>query len=454
MQSRLGWIARGSVVRIRCVPEINISADGLVRRLLEISRDTRVCILDSCGVAYLDSHLLIAGIEPYEKAEFAHNAIEALERLDNAVEGDSPCIFTLSYDFGLALAGISSRHGSFREPHVFLARFKHLVVYNYSSGKAFVLGGETNGIAERILAPYDSAVPVLHAGTRLRSIAFTKQEYLEAVREVLAEIRSGNTYQANIIQRFEVELGRLDAQTVFSRLRDKHPAAFAAFIQRNNSTVVSASPERFFRIRSGSIEASPIKGTAPRVGNERIDRDARDQLLHSRKDIAENTMIVDLLRNDLGRVCEFGSVKVTKLCAVEEHPTLFHLVSTIVGRLRAEANFSDVIAALFPCGSITGAPKISTMKIIDRLEKTPRGLSMGAIGYSIPAGFQTEDSGLAAGIDTSVAIRTMTIRNGVASFSTGGGIVSDSQPELEYGEMLLKAKALLTALELDPSDIL
>lgn len=165
-------------------------------------------------------------------------------------------------------------------------------------------------------------------------------------------------------------------------------------------------------------------------------------------------MIVDLLRNDLGRVCEFGSVKVTKLCAVEEHPTLFHLVSTIVGRLRSEATFSDVIRALFPCGSITGAPKISTMKIIDRLEKLPRGLSMGAIGYSIPAEFRTEGSRLSAGVDTSVAIRTMTITDGIASFSTGGGIVSDSQPEVEYAEMLLKAKALLRALELDADNIL
>ena len=165
-------------------------------------------------------------------------------------------------------------------------------------------------------------------------------------------------------------------------------------------------------------------------------------------------MIVDLLRNDLGRVCEFGSVEVAKLCELEEHPTLFHLVSTIVGRLRSDTTFLDVVKALFPCGSITGAPKINTMKIIDRLEKLPRGLSMGAIGYSVPEAFETENSGLAAGIDTSVAIRTMTISDGITSFSTGGGIVSDSRPDLEYSEMLLKAKALLAALELDLSDIL
>jgi len=436
------------------VLEITISGDELVGRLLEISRDTRVCILDSCGVGYLDSHLLIAGIAPQEATEFAHGEIEALEKLNAAVEGELPCIFTLSYELGMALAGISSRHKSPAEPSVFLACFENLVVYNYALGKAFVLGGNSKRIAERIFDSNGLSAPASRTKTKILSTAFTRNEYLAAVCAVQDEIRAGNTYQTNIVQHFAVELGGLDEQTIFSRLRLDHPAAFAAFIQREDSTVVSASPERFFRIRDGSIEASPIKGTTARVGDDTIDREARDRLLQSRKDLAENTMIVDLLRNDLGRVCEFGSVKVAKLCEIEEHPTLFHLVSTIVGRLRSDGAFSDVVKALFPCGSITGAPKISTMKIIDRLEKTPRGLSMGAIGFSIPARFQTGGSGLATGIDTSVAIRTMTIRDGVAAFSTGGGIVSDSQPELEYREMLLKAKALLAALELDPGDIL
>lgn len=452
--NRLGWIARKTVARIRCVPELTISADELVGRLLEISRDTRVCILDSCGIGYLDSHLLIAGIEPHELAEFDHRDPSSLEKLNAAVEGSLPCIFTLSYELGMSLAGISSRQIRSGEPHVFLARFENLVVYNYSSGRAFLLGCETARLAERLLGSSDSVPPDPDARPRLLSTAFREKEYLATIREVLEEIRSGNTYQVNIVQNFAVELDGLDAQTIFSRLRRDNPAAFAAFIQREDSTIVSASPERFFRTKNGSIEASPIKGTAARVGNETIDREIRSKLRRSLKDVAENTMIVDLLRNDLGRVCEFGSVEVAKLCELEEHPTLFHLVSTIVGRLRPDTTFSDVVKALFPCGSITGAPKISTMKIIDRLEKLPRGLSMGAIGYSVPQTFETENSGLAAGIDTSVAIRTLTIYDGIASFSTGGGIVSDSQPDLEYSEMLLKAKALLAALELDPSDIL
>jgi para-aminobenzoate synthetase component 1 len=153
-------------------------------------------------------------------------------------------------------------------------------------------------------------------------------------------------------------------------------------------------------------------------------------------------MIVDLLRNDLGRVCEYGSVRVDKLCELEEHSTLFHLVSTVSGELRNDVSFADIIRALFPCGSITGAPKISTMRIIIELESTPRGLSMGAIGYSIPEGFD----GLDPVIDLSVAIRTMVFRNNIATFNVGGGITIDSDPEQEYEESLLKAKALLSSV--------
>src|SRR5690606_34931048 len=146
---------------------------------------------------------------------------------------------------------------------------------------------------------------------------------------------------------------------------------------------VSASPERFIRVSGSRIETSPIKGTRPRGRNRDEDEANRTELLTSEKDRAENTMIIDLLRNDLGRVCEFGSVRVEQLCDLEEHPTLFHLVSTVSGKLRPETKTSDILRAVFPCGSITGAPKISTMRIIEKIEPDARGLSMGAIGYSI-----------------------------------------------------------------------
>ncbi len=180
----------------------------------------------------------------------------------------------------------------------------------------------------------------------------------------------------------------------------------------------------------------------------------RDELLNSEKDRAENVMIVDLLRNDLGRICEFGSVKVEKLCDLEEHPTLFHLVSTVSGKLRNKVSFSDILRATFPCGSITGAPKIRTMQIIDEIETARRGLSMGAIGFRIPnskfqiSNSKTQDSRLKTQdyLDLSVAIRTMTIRGREAVFNVGGGIVIDSNPNSEYEETLTKAKALFNAI--------
>ena len=434
------------------MPELDISSAELIARLLGLSRRGQVAILDSCGVGHLGSKFLVAGVDPIETTELSILDVnESLNSLTLAVEGELPCIFTLSYEFGLLLNGIRPRHTSAPEPHVFVSRFRNLIVHNYATKRSHVLGPDPQRAIDR-LANSDTFSPQELHRAKFLSSSFFKREYLAAVSEIQDEILAGSTYQANIVQKFEVELGELDPQTVFLRLRRDHPAAFAAFIQRANSTVVSASPERFFRIADRLIEASPIKGTAPRVGDETIDRKTRETLLHSRKDNAENTMIVDLLRNDLGRVCNYGSVEVTKLCDLEEHPTLFHLVSTIKGQLKQNAGFADVIRALFPCGSITGAPKISTMKIIDRVEKAARGLSMGAIGYSIPTGFETEDSGLTSGIDTNVAIRTMVIRDGVASFSTGGGIESDSRPDLEYAEMLLKAKALFAALGVDPSE--
>src|SRR4029077_2089351 len=195
-------------------------------------------------------------------------------------------------------------------------------------------------------------------------------------------------------------------------------------------------------IRNGNITASPIKGTRPRGVNSVEDRRLRHELQTSEKDRAENTMIVDLLRSDLGRVCEYGSVAVRDLCSIQELPTLFHLVSTIEGKLRSDTRQSDIIRALFPCGSITGAPKISTMRIIDEFEPDQRGLSMGAIGLYIPE----EGFDLQPGIDSSVAIRTMTIRENTVTFNVGGGITIDSDPESEYMESLLKARALVDAL--------
>jgi para-aminobenzoate synthetase component 1 len=439
---------------------IDLSADHLVSALLEISKDETVCILDSCGVGHLGSHLLIAGINPTEVTAITNDdPRKVLEILDEKLSGENAAIFTVSYDFGPKLEKIASRHERSEEPDVFLALFDSLIVHDYDSGMTFITGDEEqfNEIERKLLQP-----ATLPASSAVRGPAvtsnFTRAEYVSAVESIKERIRCGDTYQTNLTQQLTVELpDETTPQLIFWNLRRSHPAPFAAFITRGDSTVVSASPERFFRVEGSRITTSPIKGTRPRGKDATEDEALKRDLLTSEKDIAENTMIVDLLRNDLGRVCEFGSVRVEKLCDLEEHPTLLHLVSTISGELRPGTAFSDILRAVFPCGSITGAPKISTMRIIDEIETTSRGLSMGAIGLYVPSsGFSVQSSESRASdaehrtlnseLALSVAIRTMVVRDSKAVFNVGGGIVIDSDPKSEYEESLLKAKALLDAM--------
>ncbi len=454
---------------------LEISADELVSSLLSLSESEPVCILDSCGVGHLGSHLLISGIDSVEVVEISdEDPSVVLAELDARLDGDLASIFTLSYDFGEKVVGLSRplpAPSSQHETDAFIASFDALIVHDYDTGETKLIGNSDTfpSIKNKL---YDSISNFRSEISNFKSEIsnnqnpvtsnFTKPDYLAAIEAIKERIRCGDTYQTNLTQQLTATLdAELTPQTIFHRLRQQHPAPFAAFIKRLNSTVVSASPERFFRIDGGletgggnptcregvpsRITTSPIKGTRPRGKTEQEDAALRDELLTSPKDRAENTMIVDLLRNDLGRVCAYGSVRVEKLCDLEGHPTLFHLVSTISGELRSDIKFSDILKALFPCGSITGAPKISTMRIIDEIETVNRGLSMGAIGYRIP----DKHFDLPATTDLSVAIRTMVIRDQTATFNVGGGIVIDSEPEKEYDESLLKAKALLTAINAD-----
>ncbi len=438
------WL-RDNINRMRCLA---LNADELIVRLLYVSRREPVCILDSSGVGHLGSHLLIAGIRPVKQFESSGEPNEILAKFDELAT-DTACagVFTLSYDLGRKMLGIGERINT-AEPDLFFSTFDVLVVHDYSEGRSFMTGnGDRFDEIEKMLAA--GGIATTKSGSICEpSSNFDRENYCRTIETIKEHIRGGYTYQTNLTQKFAVELAEGDAaEDILLRLRKEHPAPFAAFIKRRDSTVVSASPERFFRIsRKGSsfrLEASPIKGTRRRGIDKREDDLLRNELIVSAKDRAENTMIVDLLRNDLGRVCRFGSVKVERLCELEEHPTLFHLVSTISGELREGIRPSDILQALFPCGSITGAPKISTMRIIDELEPDPRGLFMGTVGISIPDG---AFEGLEPGIDTSVAIRTMVICEGIAEFNVGGGIVIDSDPAAEYEESLLKAKALLNAL--------
>ena len=416
-----------------------MNADQLVSALLGLADEHRVCLLDSCGVGHLGSHLLFAGVEPVDSIELSHT--HALEEFARFLQQGRPVIFTLAYELGLVLNRIKSRHET-AEPLIFATAFDALAVHDYNTGETYLIGDEKARDRLEPLLKISGLSPDPTAVASNIDTNFTIEEYISAIIAVQERIRSGETYQTNLTRKITADLSDgLTPRQIFWRLRKNHPAPFASFIKRQDSTIISASPERFFRIEDGIISTSPIKGTRPRGKDPAADGCLRHELLYSPKDRAENTMIVDLLRNDLGRVCEFGTVNVDRLCEIEQHPTLFHLVSTISGRLRPNTGIAEVIRSLFPCGSITGAPKISTMRIIDDLERSARGLSMGAIGIFMPASF-----GIGEFIDTSVAIRTITIRGRNAEFNVGGGIVIDSDPRSEYEESVVKSKALLTAL--------
>jgi para-aminobenzoate synthetase component 1 len=274
------------------------------------------------------------------------------------------------------------------------------------------------------------------SGARDEGEVAAQAEYLHAIERIHNYIAAGDIYQANYTQRYQEPLP-CPPDELYGRLCAAHPMPFSALLQWDDLSIVSNSPERFLRCKNNILTAQPIKGTARRGGTQQEDEYSKEALRTSTKDRAENVMIVDLLRNDLGRVCQWGSVRVPQLFEVQSFPTLHHLVSTVNGELRPECDAVDAIRACFPCGSITGAPKIRAMQIIDELEPMRRGLAMGAIGYF---GFNGD-------MDWNVAIRTITCTQATAYYHVGGGIVADSTPQDEYAEMLLKARALRQSLQ-------
>jgi para-aminobenzoate synthetase component 1 len=266
---------------------------------------------------------------------------------------------------------------------------------------------------------------------------FTQAEYCAAVSRVKDYIAAGDVYQVNLSQRFTAPLG-VHPWELYLRLRESNPAPYAAYLNAGDFQIVSSSPECFldYDPSSRTVETRPIKGTRPRAVDPGEDRRLAAELASSEKDIAENVMIVDLLRNDLGRVCGYGSITVPELAEVESYPTVHHLVSTITGKLRKDCDCIDLLTACFPGGSITGAPKIRAVEIIDELETVRRGIYTGSIGCL----------GFDGSARLNIAIRTAVVKDGMCHFHAGGGIVADSDPEMEYQETLDKARAFFEAL--------
>lgn len=262
-------------------------------------------------------------------------------------------------------------------------------------------------------------------------------EYLRAVETVLRYIRQGDIYQVNMAHRLSARIERGSGWALYERLREVSPAPFAAYLDGGDFELASSSPERFLRMSGSHIQTRPIKGTRPRDADPTRDAQLTYELQTSAKEMSELVMITDLLRNDLGRVCEYGFVQVPELVRLERYPQVQHLVSTVDGRLRDDVTHLQALAKCFPGGSITGAPKIRAMQIIDELETVTRGPYTGALGY---LGFNRESQ-------FNILIRTAVVKDGRAHFHVGAGIVSDSNPLAEYNETIAKAGGFFAALK-------
>ena len=270
--------------------------------------------------------------------------------------------------------------------------------------------------------------------TRFKS-DFTREEYMDAVNRIKEYILAGDVYQVDMTQRFETEIGDIPPWELYKRLMYINPSPFAAYLNFENVCVVSSSPERFLRVNGRYVETRPMKGTVKRGEDTAEDEKNKQFLYHSEKNRAELAMIVDLLRNDLGRVCKPGTVKVKEFPELETYASVHHLVCSVTGELQDKINVMDVLKAAFPGGSITGAPKIRAMEILDELEPVERGIYTGCIGYL----------GFNGSADFNIVIRTIVITGKKAHIQAGGGIVSDSEALDEYKESLLKARKLFDA---------
>jgi len=343
-------------------------------------------------------------------------------------------------------------------PDVALAYYDWVIAWDHLDGRAWIVstGIEEGGEGRRRAAEGRARERLVWVQERLRSPQqtqaalrrppppstalesnFTRAEYETAVSRIREYIAAGDVYQVNLSQRFHAPFAGSPLE-LYRRLRARNPAPFGAYLEFGDATVASISPERFVRVDGATrtVEARPIKGTRPRGRSPATDTGLGRELLHSAKDRAENIMIVDLLRNDLGKVCRPGSVRVPSLFALESHPTVHHLVSTVTGELADGADAFDLLRAAFPGGSVTGAPKIRAMEIIAELERGPRGVYCGAIGYISATG----------GMDFNIPIRTIVLKGGHATFHAGAGIVWDSEPAAEYEETLAKARTMIEAL--------
>jgi len=361
----------------------------------------------------------------------------------------------LAYEAGGLFENLPQRKNHDRGiPDVYFMQVDRLVVYEHATRvlKYIIVpesgdGADYEAAADEIRRVWDRIREILERGTHERTPEsgspaqppprsnLTPPGYMAIVERVKAYIAEGDIYQANLAQRFEQPFNG-DAFRLYRRLRSLNPSPFSGYLKFGGLAIVSSSPERLVKLDCGRLETRPIAGTRPRGHNPREDRRLLDELILNEKEKAEHLMLVDLERNDLGRICRFGTVEVTDLMFLEKYSHVSHIVSNVEGRMKPGITVSGILRALFPGGTITGCPKIRCMEIIDELEPSPRGPYSGSFGYI----------GFAPCLDLNIIIRTILVNDGTASFHVGAGIVADSIPEMEYQETLDKAAALVAVL--------
>lgn len=376
------------------------------------------------GWAGLLSYDLGHALERFPRARFDEFSLPAMHMslYDVVLAIDHKTNQSWIISHGWDADGTPDRDRAARRADVFLERLKGDVSSNHEAPKTTL--------------PIEKLAPQF-ATNKLPGLTstFAPEEYIKAVERAIEYVHAGDLFQVNLSQRL-LTRQQISADELYLRLRRRNAAPFACYYEFGETQILSASPERFLCVNDRVVETRPIKGTRTRTGWPEADLYRADELRTNPKDRAENVMIVDLLRNDLSRVCQPDSVRVESLCRLETYAYVQHLVSEVRGRLRADASLVDLIAASFPGGSITGAPKPRALEVISELEPTARGAYCGSLGYFTPDGW----------LDTNILIRTMTLQNGWIQMSVGGGIVADSRPADEYQETWHKAEGMLRAL--------
>jgi para-aminobenzoate synthetase component 1 len=364
-----------------------------------------------------------------------------------------------SYELGRYIERLPERAvDDLHIPLIRLCFYDRAIAYDHHSGIFWIVALELHGDSEkpeekiadleRCLERSQQVRQVTPAAVNIEEIDvanirrnMTQDIYLDAVRRIKDYIRDGEIYQANFSHRFEQLFSGRPVQ-LFHWQNCYNPSGYAAYLDAGDFQIVSASPEMFITIHNRLIRTKPIKGTRPRINASdeqasRLNAEQFRELLTSEKEQAELNMIIDLERNDVAKICKPGTRRVIQPRTIETYPTVFHAVATVGGELRSDITFSDVLKAMFPGGSITGAPKIRSMEIIDELEPTARSVYTGSIGFL----------GLDGTVCLNIAIRTAIITNGSAFVQTGGGIVADSDPQDEWAETITKARALLAGIK-------